>query len=788
MLRAGNLYNFTISFLICLSSLGVAWIIYRRGQKSPSERTFTLFLSFLGAYWLAAAAGNLLAWGNLLEQAEAVGYLVKLTSVFPPLFLFYYFTSEIFVNKTTVRRLTFLYALATLTCLYFSFNQGAGQIMVTYWGVGWELDPLSQTIFLSGLLLPLLLLVVFLLIRGLLNSVIQKQEVNYTLYFGGFLFVLLQYLQLGSPVITWQRLLVRILYLLIILSVYIYFRSFPRETTPALGRRFPFFLKLSSLFILLAVVPIMVSSLLMFLSLKEIVDLFLRSPASREAFFIGLNNLQVQSWFLTLVTSLLVIVASLLVSRSVAGSLEKVVSGMGRVARGDFNFKLIPESNDEVGDVARYFNQMAEEIKHSREILENWNRELENKVAERTQDLRTLYNISKAVGSTLDLELLIKRALDQILQELKLEAYALLLPGEKGKYQKRASQGWEIKEIMVEEGRGLLGEALSKKEPLYTANLAEDHRCQEQWYKTLRFKTLVVVPLQAKGQNLGLLLMGARQSNYYTRERELNLLSTVSDQLAVALENVGVYEKEKEAVARLTELDRMKNDFISMVSHELRTPVTSVESFVSLFLDGTAGPLTEEQKQYMLTIKKNDQRLLVLIERLLDFSEMESGRFAIKRELVSLNEVIHSVADECKLQLEEKQAQLRLELSARQVKFMGDRDKMAEVLVNLIENALKFKKEDEPLRIAIKTRDEGNFIRVEVIDNGLGISPENIDKIFNKYYQVEETLTRRVGGVGLGLAIVREIIGNHQGKIWAESEGLGKGTKFIFTIPVAEKT
>jgi signal transduction histidine kinase len=240
-------------------------------------------------------------------------------------------------------------------------------------------------------------------------------------------------------------------------------------------------------------------------------------------------------------------------------------------------------------------------------------------------------------------------------------------------------------------------------------------------------------------------------------------------------------------VARLTELDRLKNEFISMVSHELRTPVTSADGYVSLFLAGATGSITEDQKNYLNIVKENNQRLLTLINRLLDFSKIESGRFSIKRELVSIHDVIHAALENMRGQLAKKKAELKLNLSARHVNFMGDKEKMGEVFVNLIENALKFCGEGVSPKIQISTRDAGNSIEVAVADNGMGIEKEYLEKIFNKFYQVEETLTRKAGGVGLGLAIVKEIVGDHHGRIWAESGGRGGGSKFVFTIPMAEK-
>lgn len=798
ILRSGNLYNVVISLLVFLGCSYAAWAIASRAR----ERTFPLFLSAIGAYWLLVSAGNLLAWFNLLPQIGLMAYPLKILSVLPPIILAYYFCEGIFKSKSTIRRATFLYILIAMAYLIITFRQDLGQSMISYWGVQWQIGPRPLLIYLFGLMFPLLAMAVYSTISDLVVSLLQKKSTKLTLSLAGMVFVLAEYLQVSSAVVTWQRLLVRLLYILIAFAAYLFFvgrieedKFIPRgeEILPRSVARIPFFAKLLFLFIILAVLPIAISSLLMFVSFKEIIDLYVYKPllwnleTSREAFIMALNHVQVQALFLMLLTGSLVLVASVLASRAIAGSLRSISVGMGRVTKGDFSFKIRSDSNDEMGDVINYFNDMSTEIKRSREILENWNRELENKVAQRTEELRTLYNISKAIGSSLDLELMIGRAIAYLLSVLKAEIYAVLVPGEKGKYFSRISRGVELKEFRIEEGKGFLGEALRKKEIVFTEDVAKDPRCQDEIYKALGAKTLIVAPLQAKGKTMGILVIGTKGSHKYSEEREVNLLATISDQLAIAIENVGIYEREKEAVARLTELDRLKSEFISMVSHELRTPVTSVDGYISLFLTGSVGPITEDQKKYLTIVKENDQRLLALINRLLDFSRIETGRFNIERKLISMHDIIQAAVKNLKPQIEKKKAEVKMDLDARHINFMGDQSKMEGVFSNLIDNALKFGPEGGSPRIEIKTKDAGNFIRVEIVDNGVGIEKDHLEKIFNKFFQIEETLTRRAGGVGLGLALAKEIISNHHGKIWAESEGKGKGSKFIFDIPVAEK-
>jgi len=766
-LRAGNLYNVVVSLLVFLGCGYAAWSISSRGKRTVLEKTFSLFLLGIGAYWLAVAGGNLCAWLNILPQLTAIAYPIKVLSVMPLLVLAYYLGLELFASRTSVRRMTFVFILIAGAYLAATFWLDETETILSYWGVQWQVGALPLLIYVLGLLSPLLLAAVYLTLRDLMTGIVAKKSVNLTLNFAAIIFILTEYIQFSAAVVTWQRLLARLLYVLVAFGAYLFFvgrieedRFMPRgeETPPTAKARVPFFVKLLFLFVMLAVLPIAISSLLMFVSFKEIIDIYVYKPliwnlrTSREAFLLALDHVQVQAMFLMLLTGLLVLLASVLASRAIAGSLRGIAVGMERVSRGDFSFKIRCGSNDEIGDVVEYFNEMSAEIQRSREIMQNWNRELEARVAERTEDLRILYDVSKAIGSSLDLELLIGRAVERLLPILKAATYAILIPDEKGVFRPRICRGCDLKEMAVEEGKWPPG-----------------------W---------MVTPLRAKGKTMGALMIEGKKP---LNERAANLLSTISDQLAVAVENVGIFEKEKEAVARLTELDRLKNEFISMVSHELRTPVTSVDGYVSLFLTGSAGPLTDDQKKYLTIVKENDQRLLALINRLLDFSRIETGRFKIERKLVSMHDIITAAVKNLKPQIEKKKAEIKLDLKAKHVNFMGDAAKMEGVMINLIENALKFGPEAGNPAIEIITRDAGDLLRVEVADNGLGMDKKHLEMIFNKFYQIEETMTRRAGGVGLGLALVKEIVGNHNGRVWAESGGEGKGSAFVFEIPVAEK-
>ncbi|MFA5113101.1 MAG: ATP-binding protein [Candidatus Margulisiibacteriota bacterium] len=736
VLQSGLFYNVVIDLLVCLACCAAAYIINARA----GEKNYARFLLLLGLYWLAVAAGNLLGWFGLLAGAGYFTWLVKGLMAAPVVALLYFCFDRIFRNKLIVNALT---GLAALVALYFLLETAArdgAAFNLTYWGVQWKISLEAAQIYLQWLVLPLLIAAMFLILLDALSGFKERVEPNATLYWSAVLYALVEYWQLARVTVTWQALLLRLFYLLIAFGAYLYYVDRFTPAKPRTLRRIPVFTKLIGLFVALSVIPSTVLSLLTVVSFKEIIDLYIYKPllwnlkTSRESFLLALSNVQVQAVVLLVLTALLVVLAAVLVSRNLAESLRRLRRAMERVSRGDFSFTLRPDSNDELGDVVNYFNEMTQEIKRARDVMENWNRELEVKVRERTEDLRALFDIARAIGSSLDLELLIRRTMERI----GVVNFALLNPDQTVRFAGGSTDGL----------RGAL-----------------------------------TVPIKAKGEVIGTLVLDAGSE---LAQKEA-LLSTIADQLAIAIENIGSYEREKEAVARLTELDRLKNEFISMVSHELRTPVTSADGYVSLFLAGVAGPISDDQRKYLTIVKENNQRLLTLINRLLDFSRIETGRFSIQRELVTIDEVITAAMESLRPQLEKRQARINLNLTTRNHSFMGDREKMAEVFINLIENALKFAPAAGAPVINITARDAGNFLEVTVADNGIGIDPLYLDKIFNKFYQIEDAMTRKVGGVGLGLALAREIIGNHHGKIWAESAGKGQGARFIFQLPVAEK-
>lgn len=234
-------------------------------------------------------------------------------------------------------------------------------------------------------------------------------------------------------------------------------------------------------------------------------------------------------------------------------------------------------------------------------------------------------------------------------------------------------------------------------------------------------------------------------------------------------------------VTKETEVDRMKSEFIATVSHELRTPMTSIKGSLGLVLGGIAGPLPDEAKELLAIAQNNTDRLIRLINDILDISRIEAGKMEIKKAPLSVAEAVHRSVREMEGFANQRSIQVETDLSADLPRVLADSDRLQQVLVNLLSNAIKFSPVFTAVRVSAGR--DGDQIYVRVADQGPGIGPDNLQQIFDKFHRIDNASTRKTGGTGLGLAICRAIVEEHGGRIWAESK-VGEGSTFIFTLPI----
>lgn len=253
-------------------------------------------------------------------------------------------------------------------------------------------------------------------------------------------------------------------------------------------------------------------------------------------------------------------------------------------------------------------------------------------------------------------------------------------------------------------------------------------------------------------------------------------------------------ERLAAAVERMQESERLKSTFLSTVSHELRTPLTSVIGYSEMLLEGIAGPLAPEQRDYVQIIMEKGDQLLQLITGLLDVSRLDASGPYIARETVSVVDLIGGVLTALAPLARRKRVELRLDGLVDPPRVDGDREKLRQVLFNLIGNAVKFSPDGGRVGIAIAMGplmpdDEAMLhthaargLRLSVSDSGIGIAADKQSRIFEPFFQVDSSSTREYGGTGLGLALVKRFVEAHGGRVWVES-ALGRGSVFTITLP-----
>ncbi len=247
-------------------------------------------------------------------------------------------------------------------------------------------------------------------------------------------------------------------------------------------------------------------------------------------------------------------------------------------------------------------------------------------------------------------------------------------------------------------------------------------------------------------------------------------------------EAVKLLYKELEALhKKLQEIDSSKSDFVSHVSHELRTPLTTMREANSQLLDGLQGPLNEKQRKFIGISQRNLDRLTRIINNLLDLGRLDAGKIKLERRSIDITTLAREAMESLRLQAEQKQIKLEDKLPPSLPETFVDPDRIRQVFVNLIGNALKYTKEGGT--IILSAQAEKDSLEVSVADTGIGIPAEYLDKIFERFERVSKIPIPGVGGAGLGLAICKELLEMHKGRIYVESQ-VGKGSKFTFSLPI----
>lgn len=346
-------------------------------------------------------------------------------------------------------------------------------------------------------------------------------------------------------------------------------------------------------------------------------------------------------------------------------------------------------------------------------------------------------------------------------------------------------------------GEGIIGWVAKHGKP----QIINDTKLDSRYIQIKKgIRSTATIPLIKKGTVMGVLHLESPMKNKF--KNFAKSLGILTNHIAVTIEKIRLYEEvlnfnknleekiEKatrelqEKNTELKKMDLLKSEFVSNVSHELRTPLTSIGGYTKLLLMEKLGEVSPKQKNALNIISQESERLARLINDVLDLSKLESGKIEIKLEKVDIVGLVKKNMEMLKSIADEKKIRLVLKAKQRSLSVECGKDLITQVIINLVNNAIKFTEERGKIEVIVEKR--GKFLEVRVKDNGKGIEEENIPKLFNKFYQVDSSMTREQGGTGLGLVIVNHIIEHHNGNIDVESV-VGQGSTFIFRIPLRQK-
>ncbi len=438
----------------------------------------------------------------------------------------------------------------------------------------------------------------------------------------------------------------------------------------------------------------------------------------------------------------------------------------------------LPFSEDDKNLLMAFASQAAVAIENARLYTLT-----DQELSARVEELSVMQRIDRELNASLDVTRAMRITLDWAMRQSAAEA-GLIGIVQDGGLRLMAQTGYDELQEQYQDStlplEQLAGRAaVESGQPQYV--ILSD----EQRGLLAKARSQLTVPIRRETNIIGLIVLESLSADSLP-EQALNFLTRLSDHAAIAIANAQLYAEVQAA-------NIAKSDFISFVAHELKNPMTSIKGYTELLAAGAVGPINENQANFLNTIRSNVERMATLVSDLNDNSKIEVGRLRLEFKAVDLPEVVDEIVRSMTRQVEEKKQTLTVQLADDLPKVWADRTRLAQVLVNLVSNAHKYTPEGGHILVAAERSPNRwdpqgavEVVHIWVQDDGIGISPEDQKKIFQKFFRSDDAKAREAPGTGLGLNITKSLVEMQGGRIWFESE-YRKGTTFHFTVPVAEE-
>jgi signal transduction histidine kinase len=416
---------------------------------------------------------------------------------------------------------------------------------------------------------------------------------------------------------------------------------------------------------------------------------------------------------------------------------------------------------------------------------------MENRTQQEIEQLRRmvvqlsrLVEISVTLNSTLDLNRLLQFITHSAADLVDSRAASILMVDEKTQdlYVAAATdmEADALPQVPVPRDGSIAGTIVRQDRPLILNDVGGGESGFREVGTPVRgeVRTLIGVPLRIRDRVTGVLEAVNKHEGIFD-ETDLQILTNVASLAAVAIQNARQIQALNRAYEELGKVEKLKSDFIAIASHELRTPLGLILGNATLLLDHT----DQEGAEYAEAVLSSAERMRSLVEEMTNMNMLQMASAEVMMTLEPLNEVVQAAHDEVINLVRAKGQEMSVNLPEGSIRAMVDSPKLTMAIAHLLNNAIRFSEGDGRIELALETHGREAWIRVR--DDGAGIPIDQLDTVFDLFYQVEDHLTRRHGGLGLGLAIVKSIAEAHGGRIWVESEGIEKGATFTLAVPLS---
>jgi signal transduction histidine kinase len=398
------------------------------------------------------------------------------------------------------------------------------------------------------------------------------------------------------------------------------------------------------------------------------------------------------------------------------------------------------------------------------------------------RQLTNLMKVSLTLNSTLNLDDLLQYIIKTAIEVLDCEAASLLLYDEKrNQLFFAAASNADVRQMSgVPLDTSLAGSIFREGKSINISDVRGDPRHFTPVSQQLNFeaRSLLGVPMRIRDKGVGVLEALNHREGTFSQADE-RLLSVLASQAAVAIQNARLVQALEKANAEVIETDRLKTSFLALASHELRTPLGIIIGYATFLQDENEGEVNEQAERVL----EAAGRMRSVIEAMTSLQRLQAMSLTLKPRVVPIQQVLSAAYEEMRPLAEEMRHTVSFDMPEHSLLVRADPEKLTPAFVNIINNAIRFTPKGGSLTIG--AAEKSGSVGVWIGDNGIGLAPEQLSKIFQEFYQVESGTTRHFGGLGIGLTIAKGLIETQAGRIWAESEGLGRGTLIKVLMPAA---